>query len=303
MGAACGPSACRLANSESRLGKHKASRLDPARCRPLSYIGHMQRRKLARPRAGLLLLASLAACGSTAKVLAPEVPATAEAHQDQDQSVRRPLSKAWDTSSRLVFEERVRELQSGPAPEWEQAALEAMTLALNEPGPRATRAAVLLSYGTSAAAAQALLARLEQRHKAPSRALDAGDIVAAAALGRRSLSEAQVQRLLDLVQPGDPHPDLEVRVECAASALLAGAGEAAPFLLRVLRTETPAQAQDPRDWERVTTLAWAKGRASRALAQHTGLKHGFRPDGSWAHQMQSANLYAGALDLPEFAGP
>lgn len=258
----------------------------------------MHRRQLAQ----LLLLGLLTACGSTAQVGPQGTPPAIKAEQEQIAAAPLELWLGWDASTRLAFEQEVLSLQAGTAPSWDEAALEALGQALDEPGPRATRAAVLLAHDISAAASERLLARLEQRHKAPSRGLDAGDIVAAAGLGRRALDASQVQRLLALVQPGEPHPDLEVRVECAASALASGGDEAAPFLVRVLRTETPAQAQDPRDWERVTTLAWAKGRAAEALAAHTGLQHGFRADGSWAHQMQSANLFAKALGLPECDG-
>ncbi|MFT7680256.1 MAG: hypothetical protein ACI8QC_004262 [Planctomycetota bacterium] len=252
--------------------------------------------------ARLLLLAMLAACASTEQVIEPNAqPLPGVPVEIQAEPLHEPWL-AWDLSARLVFERRVHDLQAGPAPEWNAEALTALRAALDEPGARATRAAVLLAHDLGDAAGECLLARLEQRHVAPSRGLDAGDIVAAASLGRRALDHKQVQRLLALVLPGEPHPDLEIRVECAASALASGAEAAAPFLLRVLRTETPAQAQDLRDWERVTTLAWAKGRAAAALAAHTGLVHGFRADGSWAHQMQSANLYARALGLPEFDG-
>lgn len=255
-----------------------------------------------RQLAQLLVLTLLAACGSTAEAIEPGPPLAAEAEPEKVLEVPQEPWLGWDSSARLIFEQDVRSLQAGPAPSWNEATLEALGQALNEPGPRATRAAILLAHDSGEASSERLLARLEGRHKAPTRGLDAGDIVAAAGLGRRALTSSQVERLLVLVQQGNPHPDLEVRVECAASALASGGHAAAPFLIRVLRTETPAQVQDPRDWERVTTLAWAKGRAADALAAHTGLSHGFRADGSWAHQMRSANLFAKALDLPECNG-
>ena len=40
-----------------------------------------------------------------------------------------------------------------------------------------------------------------------------------------------------------------------------GDGRVVPFLLAVLRAETPAQALSPRTWPRITTLAWVKTRA------------------------------------------
>ena len=65
----------------------------------------------------------------------------------------------------------------------------------------------------------------------------------------------------------------------------------------MLRAETPAQAEDPPDWERVTTLFWAKRHASGALSEALGTPLTFRPDGSWEHQMNEAAAYEAAMRL------
>ena len=101
--------------------------------------------------------------------------------------------------------------------------------------------------------------------------------------------------MASLASGESPHPDLAVRVECASVALAAGRREVVPFLLAILRAETPDQAKSPRTWERVTTLAWVKTRAADALARAGGLEMQFRPDGSWAHQMEEADRLEAAL--------
>ncbi len=70
-----------------------------------------------------------------------------------------------------------------------------------------------------------------------------------------------------------------------------------PFLLRVLRAETPTQHLDPPDWERVETVTWAKTRAAEALAQHLGVPQGLRPDGPYAHIEEEVRRYEELLDL------
>ena len=59
-------------------------------------------------------------------------------------------------------------------------------------------------------------------------------------------------------------------------------------LLQLLRAKTPAELEDPPDWERIDTVAWPKHRAAHALARFLGTDDRFRPDGSWQHQMDEA---------------
>ncbi|MEM8710852.1 MAG: hypothetical protein AAGG01_07865 [Planctomycetota bacterium] len=144
---------------------------------------------------------------------------------------------------------------------------------------------------------------------ATARALDA--VTEPSAAGHESELGMTLDLLIELSCGSDPHPNLAVRVECAAAALTLlaepalfpdedsrlDASDAAltGFLLAVLRAETPDQQKSPRTWPRITTLAWVKTRASMALARRTGLEDRYRPDGSWAHQVAEANRLEAAL--------
>lgn len=194
------------------------------------------------------------------------------------------LPAAWDSSPASAFEEQVARLAAAPV-RWSDAGLRALTAALDDPGPRATRAAVLLGQDPGPPSTEALIARLERRQDHAVRALDAGDIVAAAALTARGVEE----RLVALAVGDAPHPDLEIRVECARAALHAGREEVVPFLLTVLRALTPAEREHPADWERTTTLMWAKSRAAEALCARLGIPCEVRPDGSWEDQVAEAD--------------
>jgi len=85
-----------------------------------------------------------------------------------------------------------------------------------------------------------------------------------------------------------PHPDLEVRVECAATALFAGFEQVIPFLLQVLRIDTFAGRSDQRDFAVSSTTAWARGRAAEALSAYAGVPLTYRPDGPIAHREEEA---------------
>lgn len=167
----------------------------------------------------------------------------------------------------------------------------------------ATRAAVLLGaaadlgQGPSALAQDILLRRLSARQAPASRSENGVDIVAARALAPHLRpGEPAAAALAELASGDDPHPDLAVRVECARAALeFAQAREVAPFLLAVLRAETPGEAKSPRTWPRVQTLAWVKTRAAEALSRAGGTDMRFRPDGSWAHQTAEADRLEGLL--------
>jgi len=203
----------------------------------------------------------------------------------------RELSPRAFTERTLAFGTAVR------ATPLTRAGRDELVQGLTEPGTSATRAAVLLAHaaaGGDGSAREALLVRLERRAHAPSRSEAAGDVVAAAALGDHAGTSGVASRLIDLCQGARPHPELDVRVECAVAALRAERDEVIPFLLGVLRAETPAESPD-RDWPRVTTLAWPKMRAADALARRAGGSHTFRADASWADQMAAANALKTAL--------
>ena len=99
-----------------------------------------------------------------------------------------------------------------------------------------------------------------------------------------------------------PHPDLEVRVECAATALSAGFKEVVPFLLQVLRIDTFAGQRDQRDFAVSPTTAWARGRAAEALSAYAGVPLTYRFDGPIAHREEAAAQLE-ALLLPRPSEP
>jgi hypothetical protein len=181
---------------------------------------------------------------------------------------------------------------------------------LEEGGQIAVRAVVLLARSRDGRAAEVLLNRLEARVPAPGRADDAADVVAAGALARWPSAQAGAAgrgigaRLARLAVGDALHPDLEVRVECARSALGRGRVEVLPFLLRVLRAGTPTEHLDAPDWERVLTLTWARTRAAEALAIHLGVRQELRPDGSFAHIEEQVRRYETLLgvETPGTAG-
>jgi len=194
----------------------------------------------------------------------------------------------WSTIGHFAFEEAVAAWAPGPEPlRLGEEDLRALAQALDRQDESSVRAAVLLARSRAEEAEELLLVRLEKRRKAPSRELDAGDLVAAAALAA-TRSEGRARRLEALATGATPHPDLEVRVECACSALRLGRDGVIPFLLRALRAMTHDEKLAPPDWEPTQTMAWAKTRAAEALSERAGIQSGFRPDGSVAHQEEEA---------------
>jgi hypothetical protein len=129
-----------------------------------------------------------------------------------------------------------------------------------------------------------LLARLEDRIKGAERNSDGADVVAAASLAAWPEGGRYASALSDLSIGERPHPDLEVRVECAGSALARGRTETSDFLLRVLRAGTPAEELELQDWSQKSTMAWAKSRSATALSRHLGVPVQFRADASYQDQ-------------------
>jgi len=205
------------------------------------------------------------------------------------------LADDWSTCSHFAFEQRIDELQDEETWSWQPAELQELSSALDRQDGVAVRAAVLLAQTPDEASRSILLARLEQRAPAPDRARDAGEILAAAALARMHVSADERARLVELAIGARPHPDLEVRVECAGTALAAGADEVVPFLFRVLRLKTPAEKNDPTDWEPTQTPVWAKTRAARALSQRAGIELVFPADGSFPDQRAARERLRSAL--------
>jgi hypothetical protein len=181
-----------------------------------------------------------------------------------------------------------------------QRALDDVATPLADGGhdPLAVRAAVILGRSRHPASAAVLIRRLEKRVLGPERWSDCGDTVAAAALARFPNPQRYAQRLVPLAMGARPHPDLEVRVECAATALHAGYAEVVPFLLQVLRIDTYAGQDDRRDFAVSPTTAWARGRAAEALSAHAGVPVTYRFDGSIAHREEEAAKLEARLSPP-----
>ena len=85
-------------------------------------------------------------------------------------------------------------------------------------------------------------------------------------------------RLAALANDADPHPDLEVRVECARSALFLGDESVGPFLLRVLRLGTQLGLDRDGTWRSAITTTWSRHRAGEALADYLGVDTPYHGD-------------------------
>lgn len=197
----------------------------------------------------------------------------------------RELPVGWNEEHPQEFATRALALEPGP---WSAAAAARLGEAALGRDETSVRAVVLLAHDPSDPVTESLLALLERREVAPARGLEGAEITAAAALADRELTEEQRRRLTELALQPAPHPTLDVRIECAVAALAQGDATVAPLLIRMLRAKTPAELEDPPDWERIDTVAWPKHRAAHALARFLGTDDRFRPDGSWQHQMEEA---------------
>lgn len=217
------------------------------------------------------------------------------------------LPPDWRSTSPAAFEawvlaalpeERATPIDKADLRELQKALDEGVTVLEGERrDPLAVRAAVILGRSRYPSSAAILIRRLEKRVLGPERHSDCGDAVAAAALARFPDPRRYAQRLVPLAAGSSPHRDLEVRVECAATALAAGFEQGIPFLLQVLRIDTYAGLEDVRDFAVSPTTAWARGRAAEALSAHAGVPLTYRFDGSIAHREQEAARLA-ALLLP-----
>ncbi|MCA8981501.1 MAG: hypothetical protein H6831_07525 [Planctomycetes bacterium] len=205
----------------------------------------------------------------------------------QAQPERHAAPAGWNSCSPYGFEALAAKVPSGDeAFLWKQSALDAFKQALEREDQTSVRAAVLCARSRDPLAGEVLLARLEARRLGPARNSDAGDVVAAAGLAGWHFRADLADRLAALSSGAGPHPDLEVRVECAASALRLGAPteSVAPFLLTVLCALTPGELERPSDWPRQANVAWVKTRAAEVLSERAGLPCRFRPDASFDDQ-------------------
>ena len=205
----------------------------------------------------------------------------------------------WRDKPRVSFERDLAEWNPDLSPSsLTPEGLEALTASLSGMDEPAIRAALLLAHSRDQAAAEALMRRLEERVEGPLRNSDSADVVAAATLATWPKGERYGDRLVALAKGERPHPDLEVRVECAAAALARGRREVSPFLLRVLRAATPAQREDPPDWVTKPTMAWSKSRAATALSAYLGVELAFRADASYEDQLKEIAKLSAILERP-----
>lgn len=263
----------------------------------------------AGPKALALALAALAcaasgpACAPLAPARSPELLAASGpasparnlvplASVSRQNSTQDPLPTGWDTCGPRRFETLLAEWEAGNERVLSSASKARLRRTLEDRDALSVRAVLLLKNAEGGHLER--IRHLEQRVPATSRALDASDVVAAASLTRERRDEIP-RRLAILALPGSPHPDLEVRAECARAALLSGRTEVVRFLLQVLRAGTRDEALDPPDWERVQTLAWVKSRTAEVLSWRAGEAVEFRPDGSFEHQEMAARRFAELL--------
>ncbi len=236
---------------------------------------------------------------SASALFAPQDP-VADAPSAPEASPREwSLPADWRTSDPLRFEHMLEEQLAPAAPlRLADAELAELSAALAEPAQVGVRAVVLLARSGDERAAEQLLSRLEARDPAPGRADDAGDSVAAAALGA-GLAGAEAarapQRLEALAAGEQPHPDLEVRTECAAAALELGRRGGVPYLLQVLRIGTWAGRSDVWESQPGQNTAWARSRAAEALSRAAGVPCTFSTDASIADREREAAALAGLL--------
>jgi len=203
------------------------------------------------------------------------------------------LPPRWFSSGLYGFERAARELAG--APRLSEAALAELEAGLAAGWPASTRAAVLLARAADPRAAEVLLRRLEARVPAPERNADAGDCTAAAGLAGFADVAGVPERLEALAVGGAPHPDLEVRVECARAAVGLGRDGSLGLLLSVLRIGTPTGRAEGVFWPAPRTSAWARGRAAEVLSWRAGVPCGYRTDGSLEHREAAADALETAL--------
>lgn len=205
-----------------------------------------------------------------------------------------PPDRRWIEESSAAFEARLRNVDpAGWSTEFEAA----LWTALRGEPRGATRAALLLARDPSAATTEGLLKLLEERANYPERPEDAGACTAAAHLAQRELNAVQLDRLEGLAL-GAPHPDLEVRTECAIAAFGHGRRAAGRFLIRVLRIDTPSESVEGALTDSTTT-AWARGRAATCLSDALGLPRENWTDASLEERERRADELSRLLGEPD----
>lgn len=236
-------------------------------------------------RATAVVLATATCCAPprSANLAPPDTPPV--------QSVPASLGDgAWLDLSPAGFEEwlpAVGDLEPQTASTLDQLA----SLAAGDTRPAdALRATLVLATLKDEAAAERLANQLEARHPHAERHADAADTAAAAALASSPFATTLNigPRLAALAADANPHPDLEVRTECARTALLLGHTEVAAFLLRLTRLGTRLGRDRDGDWHPPVTTTWSRNRAAEALAEFLDIPCPYRGDSSLAQREAAA---------------
>lgn len=253
-------------------------------------------RSSASPLLGLLLV--LGACRAGAPVAlgparvdaarpAADAPAAALAtpapQAPAPQSVPRveriELPPRWSTLPLAEFGPFLDELFPGGASRsFATPAIEELGSALRANDPLALRAALLLARCNDVRAGELFLARLERRTAVPDTdPLGCSiDLCLAAALRGFANAREVGSRLESLSFGRRPHPDLEVRVECGATACALGREKPLPFLLAILKSGTRLAAQSS-SWKPIADMGFCQRRAAEALCQRAGRPCRYRP--------------------------
>ena len=182
---------------------------------------------------------------------------------------RRELFPGWDQLPLADFERRLAEkLPAGPPFTFAPSAFEELASALRGGGELGLRAVLLLARTSDPLASALLLGRLERR--LPVVAQDAlgnaVDLTAAAALALVPPAPEVGAHLESLSFGKRPHPDLEVRVECGASALRLGRDKPVEFLLSVLKAGTQLEIASAL-WKPAQDMEFCQRRAAEALCE------------------------------------
>jgi hypothetical protein len=242
---------------------------------------------MPRLRSAALLLLSLgcrteapAPAGAPALRSAPEPAAPI---QTEDPVARPPAPLAQDLPpgwAAVPLEDFGALLeQAFPAGErrtFSPSAFEELSSALRGDDPLALRALELLARCSDPLAGELLLQRLERRAEPQGELGAALDVAAAAAARAFPESRNAAGRLESLGYGRRPHPDLEVRVECAASALRLGRDKAAAFLLAVLKHGTRLSVASS-GWKPIAEMGFCQRRAAEALCERADRPCRFRP--------------------------
>jgi hypothetical protein len=246
-------------------------------------------------RSALLGAVLLALCTACQRSREPDLPGLERGLPDPPYAPHWVPPADWDTMPVYDFEAMVgRELPEDVLTPIPRPELDEVVAALDRMDHVSVRAAVILARARTELAGRHLLARLQKREVGPERHSDAADVLGAAALARFPHPE-RYWRLVRLVEAPNPHPDLEVRVECAVSALRMGIDRVIPFLLQVLRIGTWEGQADELDFEPTDTTAWARGRAAEALSHRAGVPVTYQTDAPIAAREREARRLADLL--------